>query len=132
MRGIRIADRDARGVLSFDLRQLLDLLGDRVFQSDWLCFVEECTAVDQETTNLEHAYSDSALLTGREFSELAAHTLQVIDGVFQGFLPGESQPWIKLAAIDSSFWEIYARDPSDLTPFQTAFRNVDPIAQGAA
>lgn len=124
--GLRIRDLE-NGVLTFDLHDLLALLGDRAARSDWLCLVEQCIATESGRPNLEEAYSAAALMTGAELLELASETRQVIDGVFKGFRPGENMPWIAFEAVDSTCWEVYAADAADLTPFATTFRHIEEI-----
>jgi hypothetical protein len=71
------------------------------------------------------------LLTGSELLALASETRQVIDGEFEGFRRRESQPWVTLKAIDSTYWEVFARDAEDLAPFESRFQKVEHIKQGA-
>ncbi len=131
MQGLRIADLD-HGHLAFDLSDLLALLDERVSQSDWLCLVAECIPADPDCLDLEEEYAASALTPGTEFLALARRTRQVIDGVFKGFFKSESEPWVTLQAVDSSYWEVFVRDPEDLAPFESRFRELARIEQSAA
>ncbi len=51
----------------------------------------------------------------------------MIDGAFEAFHGGEDTPWLKLEAIDSTYWEVFARDSLDLSRFESHFRKVERI-----
>ena len=121
-----------RGFLEFDLVELLAVLGESARSSTWRCSVKECISVEKARPNLEDAYNTADGLSGTELLALAAETRQVIDGVFQAFRAGEDSQWIKLEAIDSTYWEVFASDALQLSPFKSRFREVEHIEGGAA
>jgi hypothetical protein len=127
MPGIRIRDLTEQGFLAFDLADLLQVLGDSARTSAWRCSVEECIALENARPHLQEAYNTREALTGTELFTLARETLQVIDGAFEAFHDGEKNPWIKLEAIDSSYWEVFARDSLELSRFESHFRAVERI-----
>ena len=129
MAAIRIHDLTDEHVLAFDLADLLAALGKDAELSAWKCSVGECIAQDGARPDLEDAYSSPVRLSGPELLALASETLQVIDGVFEAFRPGERQPWIRLEAIDSSYWEVFASSAADLVPLRDRFREVEGIEQ---
>ena len=129
MAGIRIHDLTDEHVLAFDLADLLETLGKEAEISSWACSVGECIAQDGARADLEDAYGSPVRLTGPEIRALASETLQVVDGVFEAFRPGERQPWIRLEAIDATYWEVFAPEPADLAALRARFREVEPIEE---
>lgn len=129
MAGIRIHDRTDDDELAFDLAQLLECLGPKAELSRWECSVDECIAEDGARPELEDAYNAPAGVPGPEFVRLASETLQVIDGVFAAFHPGERQPWLRLEAIDSTYWEAFAAKADDLAELRNRFSEVETIEE---
>jgi len=127
MIGIRVRDCTEQGFLAFDLADLLALLGESARTSRWRCSVEECITAEHGRPYLEDAYNKPDALTGTEMLRLARETHQVIDGTFEAFRHGENTPWIKLVAFDSTYWEVFARDSFELSPFESHFRKTEPI-----
>ena len=124
---IRIGDLTEHGFLAFDLADLLELLGDSARASSWRCSVDECIATENARPYLQDAYNTPKALTGTDLFALARETRQIIDGAFEAFHQGENTPWIKLEAIDSSYWEVFARDAFELSRFESHFRKVERI-----
>lgn len=131
MAGIRIHDLTDEHALAFDLADLLDALGKQAELSAWKCSVGECISQDGARADLEDAYSSAVGLSGPEIFALASETLQVADGIFEGFRPGERQPWIRLEAIDSTYWEVFAASAADLAALRHRFREVEIIEEDA-
>lgn len=132
MPGIRIRDLTERGFLAFDLADLLGVLGQQARESSWRCSVEDCISTEGAHPNLADAYNSPSGLTGPQLLALASETRQVIDGVFEAFRHGERSPWLKLEAIDSTYWEVSAENPARLSVFQSRFADVENIEEGAA
>lgn len=129
MAAIRIHDLTDEHVLAFDLAEILESLGKQAELSRWKCNVGECIAHDGARPDLEDAYNAPAGISGPEILVLASETLQVVDGVFEAFRPGERQPWIRLEAVDSSYWEVFAASPADLSPLRLRFAEVESIEE---
>ena len=129
MAGIRIHDRTEEQELAFDLADLLEGLGKQAELSAWRCSVGECIARDGARPDLEVAYNAPVRLSGSELLALAAQTLQVVDGVFEAFRPGERHAWIKLEAIDSTYWEVFAAAEEDLACLRRRFAEVESIEE---
>ena len=62
-------------------------------------------------------------LTWSDMENIAAECHQVIDGRFTGF--DGDQPVLALAAIDSSYWTVWAADPAVLAQVSGSFENVE-------
>jgi hypothetical protein len=127
--GIRIHDRTDDDELAFDLAELLACIGERARASRWSCSVGECIARDDARFDLERAYGAPAGVSGTELFALASETLQIVDGVFEAFRAGERQPWLKLEAIDSTYWEVFAAKADDLALLRDRFSEVESIEE---
>ena len=126
MPGIRIRDLDGTS-LAFDLRELLHVLGPEALSSSWKCVVEQYVPADSARPNLADEYENSSGVDGAALVALAAETRQVIDGRFEAFRRSEIEPWLRLEAIDSTYWEIFATNADDLTRFRRKFRNIEDL-----
>jgi len=126
MPGIRIRDLDG-SALAFDLRELLQVLGPEALSSRWKCLVEQYVPADGARPNLADEYENSSGVDGATLVDLAAETRQVIDGRFEAFRRGDIEPWLRLEAIDSTYWEIFAPNADDLTRFRCTFRNIEDL-----
>jgi len=126
MPAIRIRDLDGSG-LAFDLTELLQVLGSEVLSSRWHCVVEQYVPTDGARASLADEYESPSGVVGSALVGLAAETRQIIDGRFETFRPGEKEPWLRLKAIDSTFWEVSAPNASDLTKFRHRFRDVEDL-----
>jgi hypothetical protein len=129
MAGIRIHDSTDEHVLAFDLADLLEGLGEHAKLSAWKCSVGECIAQDGARLDLEGAYNSPVGLSGPEIFTLASETLQVVDGLFEAIRPGEARPWIKLEAVDSTYWEAFAAAAADLASLRLRFSEVESIEE---
>lgn len=127
--GVRIRGKTGDAPLDFDRIDLLRALGEPARLSTWRCSVEECVPAGPEHDDFEKIYNRPEGLAGPEFIDLAARTLQVIDGAFETFLPGEASPWIKLEAIDSCYWEVFTSNPSLLSGLDSRFRGIERIEE---
>jgi len=125
---LRIRDASEDRYLSFDLQDLLRVLGQHAIKASWKCKVDECISIDgMDSVKLESEFNRPTAIKGRDLIQLAASTRQAIDGIFEGFEPGSNVPWVKLEAIDSSYWEVTATE-SVLNRFRDHFRNFESMA----
>jgi hypothetical protein len=124
MPGVSVSDRDtSTGVLSFDLRDLLKLLNNRVLQSHW-CIVDlECLG-GKSADILHQASDDKRHLEGAELINLAIEVDQIIDGEFTGWLPGDTEPWVIIRAVDSSAFDVITDDTEVLLAIKRNFSEV--------
>jgi hypothetical protein len=129
MAGIRIHDRSEEHVLAFDLEDLLGALGEDAERSEWRCSIGECIPKDGARPDLEDAYGSGIRLPGSQLLALASETLQIVDGVFEAFRPGERRLWLKLEAIDTTYWEVFAAEAADLAAFRRRFTEVEDIEE---
>lgn len=123
MRGVTIADREKGGaVLSFDLIDILRLLGPEGEGSDWEVAELECTG-SPSADELQRLAEGNGRLSGRTLLQLAAGT-QVIDGVFSGYRGGDAAPWVRVRAVDSTAFDVESDDDAVLGRLKECFEVV--------
>lgn len=123
------------GILSVDLYRILNLLRPRSTKAHWTVSTVRAVHTEQEWFDATgdggealNAVANKGLsLSGRELSEIAQRTVQVIWGEFTAALPHALYtPWITIRAIDSSFYEVITSDESVLKIIVSAFKDVRP------
>ncbi len=124
MQGITINDRNATtGALAFDLRDLVRVMGERAQAARWRVTDLEC--IGGTSAEAFHRACDEAReLGGVELAELANSVGQVIDGEFAAFLPGSTEPWVVIRAVDSSAFDVVTNDVEVLTAMRREFSSV--------
>ena len=134
MRVIEI--RDYTDHLFLTLAQVLEALPERARRSSWM--VSSYTYTDGEsyfwlggdgTDELDAIADSGRRLTGEAFAALAQATSQVIWGSFAGYDEGEPAPWIRLHAIDSTFWRCETDDVAVQQALVSSFKDVGVVAQ---
>ncbi len=139
MKAIRIHD-EVRGLLAFDLKDILAVLGRRAINSTWSVgavegHVEE--GVDA-TSPRSNEYDELALtgtrVSGRHLLKLAKETRQIIWGRFVGYdasstdpsstNPSSTNPWVVIIAFDSTFFEVRCDDDDALARLMRTFKDV--------
>lgn len=138
---IEISDATDAGVLAFDLVDVLELLPPSAERLRWVIdrLDARMRGNPPPATFRILAEAERARRVEVDWSqlrELAAVTLQTIDGRFAGIPRGERQlgrgprndtqgsALIVIEAVDSSYWRLTADDSSVLEPFRTAFERV--------
>lgn len=125
---LTINDLDDRGVLAFDLRDLLRVIGPRAAAAEW-AIVEPVESSFEATGEgggrLEALAEASAQISGAELIAIADETQQVIWGDFVGRLPNAPhQDWLTIRAFDSSFFEVETSDEEAIERVKFHFRDV--------
>lgn len=130
---IRISDKfDSRPwlspegseALSFDLIDLLEILGGDAVKSQWVCKVDDYIT-KEDIPDFWEDFGDPLEISGAKLMELAKNTRQIIDGSFAAFYPNEALPWITINAIDSSYWEISSENVNIIKRFEKHFSKVE-------
>jgi hypothetical protein len=129
---VSIHDMDPRGFLSFDLLQILESIQKSALQYVWIVRQIECTGEPIPTG------------TVLSFEQLADHALragQTINGTVVGCAPGsftvgdlesvtqiagfpKTQATVAILAVDSSYFEVFAKDQSIIDQVRLAFHDV--------
>ncbi|WDZ75177.1 hypothetical protein PWG15_11130 [Ensifer adhaerens] len=117
-------------VLPFDLRDFLQLLAPHSLRASW-----RVSAVDTgyswfEATGpggdvLETMARSGERVGGKDLAAAANDTRQVIWGAFCGSLPtAPDQLWVRIRAIDSTFYEVTTDDETVLGKIEATFDDV--------
>lgn len=129
------------GTLAFDLRHVLRALGAELLDYTWtvsgvgewkgalsygtrkeLRYDEEVMATGVGGTELEAIAATGSKITGHRLLEIADRTAQVIWGEFSAFREDRPDlPWIRIIAVDSSWFEVLCEDRLLLERVASAF-----------
>lgn len=120
--GLTISDADARGVLSFDLRDVLGLVPQSETDSAWE--VSGAEAVGPSARDLHDASDAEVRLSHRRLCEIAAGLKQTLGGEFRSFRAGEPEPWLVVRAVDSSVFDVISSDPALIELVRRRFEHV--------
>lgn len=128
MRGIQIQDRDERGMLSFDLADILNAIGNQAAAIQWTCRHVECAG--HSAPKLEALADNEKSITNAELQTLASGISQTIDGEFVGKAEDETVHLVILA-IDSTYWEVFG-DESVIGELEKTFQRTSPAAMNGS
>lgn len=128
MATLSINDFDDRGVLAFDLRDLLRALAPRSSTAIWTIKTPDDGPFEATGTGgvrLEKLAETSAEIAGDKLLAIADDTVQVIWGNFVAALPDDPhREWLTIRAVDSSFFELETSDEAVISIIKSAFRDV--------
>ena len=132
MFGIKIRDSKPSagggGVLSFDLRDILEAIGEPALSSEWRCLRLWYTAVKDGTFS---EFRETRLrLSGKEIVEFAFSVHQTIDGEFIAKKDGANKPWLIIRAVDSSWFEVWSSKKKVLEELEARLAKVTPLSSG--
>jgi len=120
--------------LAVDLCDLIDMLAPRSLDANWVVSpvvlddarlgrsIEEFMVVD--TDRLDLFAATGSPVSGAMLSEAAHEARQVIWGQFVARLPGCSDAWIGIRAVDSTFYEITTSDETVLDRIRSTYNDV--------
>jgi hypothetical protein len=129
MRTIQIHDL-TRGVLAFDLREILAALGPRAHGTYWTVSDVASPAQALDATGdgavvLEELALSGERTTGASLINIARTVRQTIWGEFSGYSDkAAEEPWIVIVAVDSSWFEVRSDDAAALAGIRDAFKDV--------
>jgi hypothetical protein len=126
---IRIQDPAQAGqdkVLSFDLCDLLALIGRPARDSLWCCRSVECTG--KSASELDAIADQGLIVSGRTFTHIALLLDQTIEGEFVALR--EDEAWLVIRAVDSSWFEVWSRETALLEEIRSHFRCVEKLDMG--
>ncbi|MBI1201758.1 MAG: hypothetical protein GC182_04520 [Rhodopseudomonas sp.] len=132
MPSVRIRDKDPRGLLAFDLRDILSAIGPRAENSIWAVANESCTGeplmVVGDSGALDELVLFKRTVSGIQLLEILKGVEQIIWGEFSGFETTASlDPWLVIVAFDSSWFEVRTDDEPTLARLKERFVDVSPI-----
>jgi hypothetical protein len=127
MRGVTILDQDpVSHALTFDLRDILELLGSDGRRSMWVVRDVEC--VGGSAAQELHQVSDSGLsIPGQVLTRLAQEVGQIFEGEFLACLPGDREVWIAVRAIDGSAFDVETDRVDVIEALKGRFRRVESL-----
>jgi len=134
MFGIKIRDSKSSagggGMLSFDLRDILEVIGEPALASEWRCLNLWYTAVrDGEFGEFRER---RRRLSGKELVEFSASVHQSIDGKFIAKKNGTNKPWLIILAVDSSWFEVWCSKQEVIEKLKDRFAKVHPLSSDGA
>jgi hypothetical protein len=104
---------------------ILEIIGDRAFNSMWLLSGVDSTG-DEKVEDLYRVADEHVYVTGRALHVIAQGVWQIIDGKFEAFDCGEERPWLVVYAVDSSAYDVITSDEGALEKVKARFHNVSP------
>ncbi|MEM7229202.1 MAG: hypothetical protein AAF432_10345 [Planctomycetota bacterium] len=125
MFGLTIREFDERGVLSIELRDILQLLGRDAEQSIWR--IEGVEALGENATRIHDVSHQIGTLVGSELARVASGLDQIVDGTFSAFKDGNDQPWVVIAAVDSSAYDVMTAELHVIWALKRAFESAEFI-----
>jgi len=136
MHGVRLT-KSSGGVLSFDLRDILRVLGHRATSSWWTA--AGVPEVDEppmwfgpRADQLDALAASGRRVRGNDLQGIADGVLQVIWGLFEGFdLSSGGTPWVRITAFDSTWFDVQCSDNVLVERLREAFA-ANPIAGDGA
>lgn len=126
MEAVTIHDRlpfAHNSILAYDLADLLKLAGDNALTSIWSCEKVWCIGIGADELQLT---AESGPINGVKLEELASGVSQTIEGVFEAILPGETQPWLILKAINGCYFVVITTCQILLAEVKKRFHDVRP------
>ncbi len=121
MKGLSITDK-SRGFLTFDLIDILKLLGPAGRESEWKISGVESTG--EAADELESLAEKGGVVKGSKLFDLASRIVQVIDGEFVATKDGGGRPWIVVRGVDSSTFDVFTDDVGIRAAIRERFREV--------
>jgi hypothetical protein len=134
MFGIKIQDsKQSNGGSnrSFDLRDILTLIGEPILSSRWQCRDLWYTAVREG--KFDEIREVRRKLSGEEMMQFATGLHQTIDGRFEARSGGAAKkPWLIILAVDSSWFEVWSSKREVIEKVKAGFEKVSELPEGAA
>lgn len=129
MQGITIISTDsARSVLDFDLRDILEVIGEIADETEWALRDVECMG-GAAADDMHRASETGTRVKGTRLREMSRGVDQVIDGTFAGFHAGDQQPWVVIRAVDSTAFDVICDNPQVIENLRARFRETREISE---
>lgn len=130
MATLRIYDLK-QDALALDLKDLLRLLAPQSLEAEWIVSMVKSSKAGHEWFDatgkggerLEELAQSGSHLSGSGLSGLAEDTRQVIWGGFEA-LRIQSETWVIIRAVDSTFYEVETDDDLVLSKIKSAYKDV--------
>lgn len=137
---LEIYDKDEKGFLAFDLRDILVQLPNAAWTLEWSVLELDalpaagCELRVSSVSETVAASQRGVTLKWSELESLANSVLQIIDGKFAAYRPGSDLP-VKganvyedseyvIEAVDSTYWRVFSRDDAALGRLRKHFKEI--------
>jgi len=145
MTTLRIYDYRDTGVLALGLRDLIDLLAPRSLEASWTVSpvrlncpehgpIDEFMVTgpgDPGEDQLERFAANGSSVSGARFADAVHEAWHIIWGQFTGTFPQQSDAWVVIRVIDSTFYEVTSSDEAVLNTIRSTYKDVrvalDPV-----
>jgi hypothetical protein len=146
---LRIHDTADHGPLSFDLADLLEIISTEGPSMRWcILYLDEVVwKQDYPLMALEELYAkvddspNGLSMSWDELVEISHAIVQTIDGTYIAYREGQVVPEypgdrfedlyaaseVVFQAVDSTYWEVYARNDEVLNRYKSAYKAIDVI-----
>lgn len=110
-----------------DVRDILRALRSDALRSWWsvtgvVAFGEAVDAHGDRAEELDDLFASGERISGSTFQQIADAVTQIIWGQFNAFRTNEAtEPWLIIAAIDSSYFEVCSDEASVIERMRTTF-----------
>ena len=124
-----VLDKDSEGRLSVGLKDILLTLNDLLLDAKWRVSCDEALGTGAQA--LYDAQASRSVLSTEELLDIAGSE-QIVDGVFRGYTASgvaadTAHPWIIIAAIDSTSWDISSDDARVSDRIRASFLQVHEV-----
>jgi hypothetical protein len=126
MKGITIKDKKDH-FLTFDLRDILNIIGDPALTSTWK--LSDVEANGNTAEKLHEINDKGSAISGYDLLSLSIDLTQFIDGNFEAFRNEENSPWLVIRAIDSTEFDVETDDDQILQKVRQSFTNVSDLLE---
>jgi hypothetical protein len=130
MRGLTIHDEikhNGHTFLAVTLVEILDLIKAELGNTEWELTGVECIGSDPGVEEWHWLSDNHVRVSTDRLLDLAATPMQMIDGRFKGYRPGETRHWLLIGAVDGAFYEVYSESPDILEPIKQHFKKVKQL-----
>ena len=124
MPGVIIEDGvEEHGGLAFDLSEVLAALGRSPAHSAWTGRGLSYVSDDDVPIPVLDQIGAGGTVSGADLLAALPQLHQVIDGEFDG-VGADGRVWVRIRAVDSTWWEVHSEDPEVIDAVRTSFRTV--------
>ncbi|HVE58467.1 MAG TPA: hypothetical protein VNB22_16665 [Pyrinomonadaceae bacterium] len=130
MIGVKIKDKNqSKGggsSLSFSLKDILALVGEKVLTSRWRC--SDLNYVKNIKGEWYPNKDKTLKLSGAELIDFSERVGLILDGRFEAKSEGGAKrPWLLIVAFDTSWYEVWSSKPWVIEKIKAHFKDVSDI-----
>lgn len=95
--------------------------------AEWLLTDVECAGTPEAAALMNRWGDEHSWVSGPELLRTAVAGVQVIDGLLSAHESREDHPWVRIRAVDSTWWDIESSDSELLGQFRESFAGVQDL-----